>query len=175
MKVELEKKLFKKYPKIFAQKELPMNQTLMCWGIECPDSWYWIIDNLCHSIQEYVDSRNGNKYKKKDIWIIKLLRWINNKLGLFSYILECFPEKKEFQVEAVQVKEKYGSLRFYTNASDDTIDGMIWLAEVMSANICACCGSNEKISITEGWISYLCPKCKRKKKINCFLKSSAPL
>ena len=80
MKAELEKKLFKKYPKIFAQKDFPMTHTAMCWGIECPDSWYWIIDNLCHSIQEYVNSRNDTlKYCKKDTWIIKLLRRINNK------------------------------------------------------------------------------------------------
>ena len=30
-----EKELLWKYPTIFRQKELPMDQTAMCWGIEC--------------------------------------------------------------------------------------------------------------------------------------------
>ena len=35
MKAELQNKLFEKYPKIFGQKDLPMTQTAMCWGIDC--------------------------------------------------------------------------------------------------------------------------------------------
>ena len=31
MKKELQEKLFTKYPKIFVQKDLPKDQTCMCW------------------------------------------------------------------------------------------------------------------------------------------------
>jgi len=34
MKLELQNKLFEKYPNIFKNKDLPMNQTCMCWGNE---------------------------------------------------------------------------------------------------------------------------------------------
>lgn len=34
MNIELQEKLFEKYPKIFRQKDLSMNETCMCWGIE---------------------------------------------------------------------------------------------------------------------------------------------
>jgi hypothetical protein len=47
MKVDLQKKLFEKYPDIFRQKDLSMTQTAMCWGIDCGDGWYGIIDTLC--------------------------------------------------------------------------------------------------------------------------------
>jgi len=52
MKKELQDKLFAKYPAIFAQRHLPPQQTCMCFGIECGDGWYGIIDFLCHRLQQ---------------------------------------------------------------------------------------------------------------------------
>ena len=60
MKKELQDKLFEKYPKIFRQKDLPMQQTCMCWGITCGDGWYNIIDTLCHNIQSHVVSKGDS-------------------------------------------------------------------------------------------------------------------
>lgn len=123
MKEELEKKLYEKYPKIFRQKDLSMQETCMCWGMECDDGWYWLIDKLCDTIQNYTD--------------------INGK----------------DQVEATQVKEKFGGLRFYVIGANDLVDGMIWLAESMSHNICEKCGSTKDVSSTKGWIVTLCKTC----------------
>lgn len=58
MKKELEEKLFKKYPKIFKQKDLSPRKTLICFGFECGDGWYWLIDNLCSCIQNYIDAND---------------------------------------------------------------------------------------------------------------------
>ena len=124
MKKELQNKLFNKYPKIFRQKDLPMTETCMCWGIECGDGWYDILDRLCQRIQDYVD-----------------------KTG-------C-P-----QVEATQVKEKFGTLRFYTQGGDETTESFIDEAEEETEHICELCGSKEDIQPTKGWIHYLCPKCR---------------
>jgi hypothetical protein len=82
MNPELEQQLIEKYPKIFCQKDLPPTQSLMCFGFECGDGWYELIDSLCGYIQAMVDS---NSYKGS--------KWS--------------------QFEAVQVKEKFGRLRFY--------------------------------------------------------------
>lgn len=54
-----------------------------------------------------------------------------------------------------QIKEKFGQLRFYTNYSDERIDGMIWLAEHMSGHICEVCGNRGEMR-TDGWIRTLC-------------------
>ncbi|HSG31415.1 MAG TPA: hypothetical protein VLB82_07710 [Thermodesulfobacteriota bacterium] len=133
MKKELQDKLFKKYPKIFRQKDLPMSETCMCWGIACGDGWYTLIDNLCFSLQFDTDRNN-------------------------------YP-----QVEARQVKEKFGGLCFYyqINASQDpdrsrkcgAIEGMIDFAELMSSSICEECGSNQDVSQTSGWIKTVCKNC----------------
>ena len=47
---EREKIIFAKYPKLFRQVSLPMDQTCMCWGLEIPDEWIDEIDTLCENI-----------------------------------------------------------------------------------------------------------------------------
>ena len=54
MKQELQEKLFKKYPKLFQQKDLSMQETCMCWGISCGDGWFVLLDTVCSAIQSYV-------------------------------------------------------------------------------------------------------------------------
>jgi len=129
MTKELQEKLFNKYPKIFRQKDLSMMETCMCWGIDTDEGWFFLLDQLCNSIQSYID--------------------LNEHL-------------KIPQVEAVQVKEKFGALCFYTNGGDNRIDGMIQLAENMSYHICEKCGTTENVGHTTGWIVTLCESCSNK-------------
>jgi len=127
MNKELTDKLWKKYPKIFAGKDKSIQESLIPFEFECGDGWYWLIDQLCNTIQNYLDS---NKHLKLE------------------------------QVEATQVKEKFGRLSFYIYGGDETIRGMIWLAESMSYNICEICGSTEDITQSSGWVYTRCSKCK---------------
>ena len=54
-----------------------------------------------------------------------------------------------------QIKEKFGTLRFYTSGGDRLIDGMIWFAESMSGRICETCGNSGKLR-NSGWLVTLC-------------------
>lgn len=54
MKQELENKLYEKYPDIFCQKDLPASETCMCWGFECGDGWYNLIDSACALISHQI-------------------------------------------------------------------------------------------------------------------------
>lgn len=76
-------------------------------------------------------------------------------------VLDENPKLKEtFSVE--QVKEKFGTLRFYVNGSNDEIDQFINTAEQRSAQTCEICG--EKGTLTgKGWVTTLCPSCKTKR------------
>ena len=47
MKQELDELLCAKYPLIFKDRNAPMTQTAMCWGFDCGDGWFTIIDTLC--------------------------------------------------------------------------------------------------------------------------------
>ena len=131
MKVELQNKLFEKYPKIFRQKDLPMNETCMCWGVDTGDGWYNVIDVLCHQIQWHLDHN-----------------------------LRDDQEHEQARVEATQVKEKYGTLRFYYNGGDEFINGLVWMAEAMSGRTCEECAA-PGTSNNDGWIHTLCEPCRK--------------
>jgi len=175
--------LCKKYPKIFADRKKPMNQTAMCWGFDCEDGWFLLIDGLCAAIQSHVDNapwkpekslRNwfGNLWNKTvGNWVLypaanKFLKYDNYQKvsSLCSYTTRYVPAPIP-QVVARQVKEKFGSLRFYVSGSDDTVDGIIRLAEVMSVRICEKCGAlNELVTLAgQGWIQTTCSACTQNK------------
>ena len=59
------------------------------------------------------------------------------------------------QVVADQVKEKYGTLRFYYSGGDDRIAGMVTMAESMSAVTCEFCGKPGKRN-NSGWLRTAC-------------------
>jgi len=126
MNKKLQSKLYKKYPDLFKQHALSPDKTCMCWGIDCDDGWYDLLDILCG----YIVSNDKN-------------------------------------IEAVQIKQKFGGLRFYVNYSNDDIDRAISIAESLSYKICEKCGSYvDKVKTVpyNGWIQSLCNKCRREKK-----------
>ena len=132
MRDDLDRQLCEKYPLIFADRNKSMMETCMCWGFEHGDGWYQIIDSLCANIQSHIDWQNENFAK-----------------GYPHY------EKPVPQVVAVQVKEKFGTLRFYYNGGDDVIDGMVRMAESWSAVACEECGAPGTQN-SRGWIKTLC-------------------
>lgn len=99
-------------------------------GFAVGPGWWPIIEALCRQIQSHIDWRNENKEKRG--------------------IGDGCP-----QVVVVQIKEKFGGLRFYYDGGDDTIDGMVRMAEAWAANSCETCGRpGERRS--GGWIRTLC-------------------
>jgi len=50
MRAELEQRLTEKYPALFAGRSDPPTHSLMCFGCECGDGWYAIIDKACAEI-----------------------------------------------------------------------------------------------------------------------------
>ncbi len=134
----LDKKLCEAYPKIFVNRNASVQTTSMCWGFQHGDGWYNIINNLCRCIQHHIDSTNERR---------ELL------LDENPYNIQI-PDFVQ-QVVAEQVKEKFGTLRFYYHGGDDIIDGMVSMAESMSAVTCEECGKPGYQSIG-GWIVTLC-------------------
>lgn len=122
MSPELDKQLCEKYPKIFADRNKPMTETAMCWGFECGDGWYDLIDHLCGEIQWHLDK--------------------NAKKGTPQFV-------------ASQVKEKFGTLRFYGDGGDEKIRAFIWFAEGYSGKICETCGQPGKRR-GQGWVYTAC-------------------
>lgn len=134
MNEKLEEYLCKKYPKILVERKLSPMESCMGRGIECGDGYFLLIDSLCHSIQQYIDSHNN--YLQEGEVIIP-------------------------QVIFTQVKEKFGNLRVYHDGGDPHCQGLIDGAECMSCRTCENCGtfSDDVGRVTKGWIQGLCTEC----------------
>lgn len=142
------KDLISKYPKIFQNYE--GNPGGVNWtGV--PQGWLPIIDKLCGSIQSYIDH---TKRSVPNPQYVEGTEWKADDITTHKYV-SIMPG----QVTCVQMKEKFGGLRFYTNGHDDVVDGMITMAEYLCDNTCDECGSEEDLGITSGWISVKCRKC----------------
>ena len=136
MSPDLDEFLCKKYPKIFKNRYEDKMTSCMAWGFECEDGWFDIIDILCHEMQNHVD------WRSKDL---------------------SEEEKETLQVVASQVKEKFGTLRFYYGGGDDIIEGMVSMAESLSHRVCEFCGCPGE-ERKGNWIKTLCDKCDDKRK-----------
>lgn len=179
MKQELDELLCKKYPKIFKDRYGDMQTTAMVWGFEHGSGWFNIIDLLCGSIQGHINWRR--KQRTSALKFNRALKQAlagnkDNLIKYFSYMGKVtdftiesadkaieqakyrdVPEKIP-QVVAVQVKEKFGTLRFYYNGGDEYISGLTAMAEAMSARTCESCGTSAKTS-GQGWLVTLCQPC----------------
>lgn len=88
--------------------------------------------------------------------------WLINNL---CEMLQWDTDRNRYpQVVAMQVKEKFGTLRFYTNGHDSKQDGMIDVIEFLSGQVCEECGSMDGVTQTKGWVVTLCKKCMKEYK-----------
>lgn len=60
-------------------------------------------------------------------------------------------------VIATQVKEKFGTLRFYYTGGNDAIRAIVMFAEDLSATMCEECGAPAETR-DDGWVRTLCDK-----------------
>jgi hypothetical protein len=99
----------------------------------------------------------------KDLWGDKTktcMAWgIECGDGWYQILDDCFKEILECPsgdtIVLVQVKEKYGTLRIYTNSGTDCIDEAIDRAEIKSETTCEDCGDFGVLDTT-GWWSVRC-------------------
>ena len=133
MSPENTKKLFNAFPNLYAGQELPITQSLMRFGFECNSGWFQLIWDLSEKLEELII-----QYKKE------------------------YPNEPYYP-QAIQVKEKYGTLRFYMTSATTEMWDLIEEAEGKSEEICEICGEPGNLTTSYGWMSVLCDKCKEKK------------
>ena len=85
-----------------------------------------------------------------------MLTELSDKLD--AIFREKYPEDIEsFQV--LQVKEKFGTLRFYVSSAPDEIYGLIDEYEKKSGTICETCGKPGILKESHGWFMTVCEEC----------------
>jgi hypothetical protein len=181
MRKELDEALCKKYPKIFRDRNGNMRDTAMCWGFECRDGWYNILDKACSLIQGHIDYTRAQRARalRYNRALRRAVRGDVRPLQKHFTFDKYATEPSEYgiqqaakvlediepqckrvpeacdQVIATQIKEKFGTLRFYYCGGDDYCHGVESMAESMSAVTCEVCGSSGKIRNGK-WIRTLC-------------------
>lgn len=179
MRKELDQELCEKYPLIFADRYKPMTETCMCWGFDCGEGWFSLLDTLCSNIQHHIDwSHKSNRFDLEYNHMITeaqngnldpIKEHFKNFTNSESRIQEAIKGGVRTvrpiipQVVAEQVKEKFGSLRFYYRGGDEYIHGLTAMAESMSGIICIGCGAPTRLKNRDGWIHNLCNTCDRKR------------
>ena len=121
------KTLYEDFPTLYAQHDLSMQKTLMCWNFENGDGWEKLIRDLSQQLEFLNDM-------VPTVW-----------------------------VEAVQVKEKFSTLRFYVDIEGakpwrDIVYALIDYAEARSSWTCEWCGESGKARY-DGWVRTLCDPC----------------
>lgn len=174
--------LISKYPKIFKLITDPYQGPqlpISLFTFEHDSGWFNIIDLLCGQIQGHIDWRRKerasalrfNRALKQALAGNKdsLIKYFSYKGKVSDYTMRSVEEaieeatyrdvpEKIRQVVAVQVKEKFGTLRFYYDGGDDYIRGLASMAEAMSARTCESCG-NPATQTHGGWIKTICQPC----------------
>jgi len=84
--------------------------------IDVGDGWYNIIDTTCVCIESHLENHGAKNH------------------------LTPAEFKEQIQIKAVQIKEKFGGLRFYVENGDDYTRGVIAMAETMAYKTCSICG-----------------------------------
>jgi hypothetical protein len=152
----LEKKLYEKYPSLFRDKDAPMNVTCMCWGIDCDNGWYDILDELCSELMKLKGSEliHFSQIKQKygtlrvyvDIDSFYNSPLYNNKFTKYIYNVYLFLMEQRL-IER-------------NNILFDEVNKLIDIAEQKSAITCECCGKEGAVSSFGYWVQTLCIECK---------------
>lgn len=144
MREELSQKLIEKWPRIFVRNEYRPEEYRA--GYVYPsvgDGWFDILDSACGLIESHLENLERAGYQVLDM------------RNSFDDAEKLEGEKVIWAVQAGQIKEKFGGLRFYVTGGDDYTSGVISMAESMSYRTCEHCGKPGSPR-DDGWVTTLC-------------------
>lgn len=171
MNQELEKKIAEKYPKLFINKNLSPRETLICFGCECGDGWYKILDHLFGYLNDLMSRKLNIDYTEE----YKKL----HKGEIDYYESHYYYRHLPPQIVLDQVKEKYATLRVYYHFDYEevpdgvkplinlqqleeklkeyyiAVDNAIEYAEYQSSVTCEVTGEDGRL-YSKGWHRVLC-------------------
>jgi len=168
MKAEMEKELMSvRYPEIFREHTLPTDRTCMCWGLECGDGWFTLLDTLCKALQHIYHERALQTVAEQ----------VKEKYGTLRFYYRVEPDMRYLsptdQEDDFMLTHEFSSktgwalvapntyrTKFKFDRWDSKIDGIVTMAEQMSANICELCGHPGRLDADHGWYSTLCEPCR---------------
>lgn len=116
------------------------------------DDYDWIDETICGlnagwAIAFGAELINDMEIAKKNTYI---LPDENDKDNVF-----------DSKFKLVQIKEKFGSLRFYADGMTEAMSTVASVYETISYHACIKCGNIQNIARTDEWIQPICRQCAR--------------
>lgn len=99
-------------------------------GFECHDGWHDLLEEAAIKLEPMITSH-----------------------------LETVDSEDFYRPTTSQIKEKYGTLRWYVTGYTDDMMNIINDTEDKSHHICEVCGKLGKLRHIRGWYSTLCEEC----------------
>jgi hypothetical protein len=86
--------------------------------------------------------------------------WLPLVRGLCRYLQGMSADSQVPPARMLQVKEKFGGLRFYVDDPTEEQSLVIGFAEMLSLSICERCGAMRDVTVEGAWRKALCPQCR---------------
>lgn len=158
--MSLKQEIIEKYPQL-------IDENIKEYMVDCPPGWHNIVMNLCGAIDQYSKSYVGETRPRNKVryyfwfWlraainafqhklfikvinkpeINRLFNIVRNRLSVRMHKHTKFAKVYPPTIQIQQVKEKYGTLRFYYSGGDAKVIGMVALAEFISSVTCEVTG-----------------------------------
>lgn len=120
------------------------------------------------SIEEVMAKEYQNIDTNKYIWNELIKTPIEYGNGWYNLIIELITKiegiylknnKDITEIEIIQIKEKYGSLRIYITSSISEVHDLIVEYERLAETICDECGNKGSLRQRNDWLQILCEEC----------------
>lgn len=129
MNKEKTSQLVKRYPELFVRHDWPKRTSGMCYGFQCGDGWFDIINDLCNCIMEVCER---NRIPAPEVECVK-----EKFAGLRFYL----------------------DVPFTDPVTDEAVYKFISKIEAHSFYVCEACGRDGELATTGCWVKTLCNQC----------------
>ena len=92
--------------------------------------------------------------------------WYNLLRNLSLELYEALDKEEIEDISILQIKEKFGTLRYYASCTSNKAEDIIQKYEDLSGDTCEDCGNVGDIAKQSGgWVRTICKSCKIKDKL----------
>jgi len=122
------------------------------------------VDESNYVVEEVVDDNGEKEVKLPTPYTLFGIECGKGWYPLIQPVVDYIDEynstrESDKQIRITQVKEKYGTLRIYTNFYTPELQELIDNAELESEKVCEFCGSREHLGTTLEWYITICYDC----------------
>lgn len=169
MRTDLQDALYRDFPELFADHDKPMTQACMCWGCEVGVGWepllWWTCNKLVELNPPPVFDQVKEKYGGLRIYVHggppRKRRWFGLALWLPALLRALWWAVRYRWSNVRHILRLANSATYWPH--DDPVRDILDAAEAESFHICESCGKPGHPNVA-GWISTLCPDCRKERK-----------